>query len=84
MTTSIPYRTTTKQEGQHEIVLHSITATPEYESRSFEELRLDDYYLAEGKGEKFKLLRTAPRTAAAINGGRDDDQYTLIQALPDP
>ena len=48
MTTSIPYQTTTLIEGTHAVVLHSITAIPQYEQQSFEELRLEDY-LASGK-----------------------------------
>lgn len=40
----LPYSTTIRQDGYNSIVLHSITAAmPQYEHKSFEELRLEDY-----------------------------------------
>ncbi|KAL7541336.1 hypothetical protein ACHAXR_010826 [Thalassiosira sp. AJA248-18] len=43
MTANIPYQATKKLDGQNEIVLHSITAIPQYKHQSFEELRFEDY-----------------------------------------
>lgn len=49
--TVAPYQTTNKQDGNNSICLHSITAMPQYEQKSFEEIRLEDY-LAGNKGTK--------------------------------
>ncbi|KAL9184190.1 hypothetical protein ACHAXT_002276 [Thalassiosira profunda] len=39
---TVPYQPAFKSDGTNAIVLHSITAMPQYEHKSFEELRLDD------------------------------------------
>ena len=46
-----PYQMTTKHDGTNQYFYQAITAMPQYEDKSFEELRLDDY-LAENKGMK--------------------------------
>ena len=42
-TKMIPFQATGRADGQSQITLHSITAMPQYEQKSFEELRLEDY-----------------------------------------
>ena len=42
-TKAFPYQMTSRQDGTSSINLHSITAMSQYESKSFEELRFDDY-----------------------------------------
>jgi len=49
--TMAPYQTTQKQDGTNQIVLQAITAMPQYELKSFEELRVEDY-MAGNKGTK--------------------------------
>lgn len=49
--TVAPYSATPKQDGNNSITLHSITSMPQYEAKSFEELRLEDY-LNNNKGTK--------------------------------
>ena len=46
-----PYQQITKQDGNNNITLHSITAMQQFESKSFEELRLEDY-LVGNKGSQ--------------------------------
>ena len=50
-TAAVPYQKTNKQDGTNQIVLQAITAMPQYEQKSFEELRVEDY-LAGNKGTK--------------------------------
>ena len=58
-TAAVPYQKTNKQDGTNQIVLQAITAMPQYEQKSFEELRVEDYE-AGNKGTK--------STATAGNG----------------
>jgi len=61
----VPYQTTTsKQDGNTSIILQAITAMPQYEQKSFEELRLEDY-MAGNKGTKGQA---APATSTGFGG----------------
>ena len=61
----MPYQTTTsKQDGNTSIILQAITAMPQYEQKSFEELRLEDY-MAGNKGTKGQA---APATSTGFGG----------------
>lgn len=42
-TASVPFQVTRKQDGTSHINFQSITAMPQYENKSFEELRFEDY-----------------------------------------
>jgi nuclear pore complex protein Nup98-Nup96 len=42
-TKAIPFQVTQRQDGAANITLHSITAMPQYENKSFEECRFEDY-----------------------------------------
>ena len=65
--TAIPYQTTTKIDGYNSITLQAITAMPQYERKSFEELRLEDY-LAGNKGSGV-VVRTAHSAGSGFNFG---------------
>jgi len=56
------YQTTKISEGTSTIYLQAITAMPEYELRSFEELRLEDYMA----GKKAPFFSAAPIAPASI------------------
>ena len=59
-TASVPYTASSKQDGSNTIVLQSITGMPQFEQKSFEELRLEDY-AAGNKGTKGQAA-AAPAT----------------------
>lgn len=63
-----PYQTTSKADGTNQIILQSITAMPQYEQKSFEELRLEDY-LAGNKGSKGQAAPTATGFGATPSFG---------------
>lgn len=75
--TVVPYSTTIRQDGKLSIVLQSITAMPQYEHKSFEELRLEDY-TAGNKGTK-RQAACEYHTAAdeESNSIPDDSVITL-------
>ncbi len=50
-TLAFPFQTTTKTDGNNQIVFHSISGMSQYEQKSFEELRMEDY-LAGNKGSQ--------------------------------
>ena len=52
------YQTTTIQDGICSNVFHAITAMPQYQQTSFEELRLDNYMAGNKGGPKFLLLHS--------------------------
>lgn len=58
------YQSTTKQDGTSSIILQAITAMPQYEQKSFEELRLEDY-MAGNKGTK---SQATPGTSSGFGG----------------
>lgn len=60
-----PFQPTTKQDGTNQIVLQAITAMPQYEQKSFEEIRLEDYLV----GNKGTKGQAAPAPAATGFGG---------------
>jgi len=60
-TASIPFTTTNKNDGSNTIVLQSISGMPQFEQKSFEELRLEDY-AAGNKGTKGQVTAAAPAT----------------------
>ena len=62
--TVAPYQATAQQDGSNQIVLQAITAMPQYDQKSFEELRLEDH-LAGKKGTK---EQAAPAAAGGFGG----------------
>ncbi len=65
-TASTPFTTTNRSDGSNTIVLQSITGMSQFEQKSFEELRLEDY-AAGNKGTKGQAAPAAP--AAGGFGG---------------
>lgn len=61
---AFPYQTTSKTDGSTQIVLQAITAMPQYEQKSFEEIRLEDY-LAGNKGSQGQT----PAPSTGFGGG---------------
>jgi nuclear pore complex protein Nup98-Nup96 len=55
-TRAAPYQVTSRQDGTSSITLHAITAMQQYESKSFEELRFEDY----SQGNKGSSTGQAP------------------------
>jgi hypothetical protein len=76
-TTLAPYRTTTRQtaDSTTPIVFQTITAMPQYEEKSLEELRLEDYMVKSkskrASSEKRRIRRSAKPLfeAASASGG---------------
>jgi hypothetical protein len=52
------YQATIKQDGMSSNIFQAITAMPQYEHKSFEEVRLDDYMAGNKVGVKFLLLHS--------------------------
>lgn len=61
-TKATPFQTTNRQDGASGITLHSITAMPQYENKSFEELRFEDY----SQGNKGSGGATQPSTTGGF------------------
>jgi len=66
-TASTPFTTTNKTDGSNTIVLQSITGMPQFEQKSFEELRLEDY-AAGNKGTKGQAAGPAAPAAGGFGG----------------
>ena len=63
-TASAPFTTTSKSDGNNSIILQSITGMPQFEQKSFEELRLEDY----AAGNKGTKGATAAPSAGGFGG----------------
>ena len=62
-----PYQATRKVDGTSSITFQSITAMPQYEAKSFEELRLEDY-MGGNKGSQGQAPPAAPAFGAPAPG----------------
>ena len=80
--TAVPYQTTTKADGGYNsITLQAITAMPQYERKSFEELRLEDY-LAGNKGSGV-VVRTSHSAGSGFNFGAPSSRTFSFGAKPE-
>jgi nuclear pore complex protein Nup98-Nup96 len=62
-TRAVPYQATNRQDGTATITLRSITAMPQYENKSFDELRMEDF----SQGNRGSTV--TPSTSNAFSGG---------------
>jgi nuclear pore complex protein Nup98-Nup96 len=60
-----PYQSTARQDGTATINLHSISAMPAYENKSFEELRFEDY----SQGNRGSVTPVVSNTTPSLFGG---------------
>uniref|UniRef100_A0A7S4VV32 SAM domain-containing protein n=1 Tax=Ditylum brightwellii TaxID=49249 RepID=A0A7S4VV32_9STRA len=67
-TLATPYSVTSERNGLTTIYIQAITAMPQYEAKSFEELRFEDYQ-AGNKGSMWQSCAAAPATGDLGNGG---------------
>ena len=75
------YKTTRRPDGiNSSIVLHAITAMPQFENKSFEELRLEDYK-AGNKGQNLQTVASGCTLVATSNN--DNDAMGCVMMVQD-